>query len=539
MFAEWPSFKDLINRADEETLQFIIGRQEMRLLNMLDPTLSSPATLKRLVHSQVDPVEVMREKSLRDALLQSLRREEAVALADYLDLNIHEPYAALTSQRSRRGSNAEKAMLQALDVTLPAKEESEKAPGTRIVMPNYGLFEHQREAVSAVIEKLRSPRPRVLLHMPTGSGKTRTAMDVVSHFLRSTTSTLVVWLAYSEELCEQASEEFEEAWSSIGNRDTPIHRFFGKRGNLDIQTVSDGLVVAGLDKAYSRAKSDSNFLLTLGDRAALVVIDEAHQAIAPTYRRVLELLVERRAKTGLLGLTATPGRTWDDPEDDLELADFFFRQKVTLKAKGYENPVDYLIDEKYLARPIFEPLTYEGGPILTEADVRDIAAGLDVPDRILENLGENELRNLMIVRKVEELVRDHDRIIVFSPSVKNSHLICSVLDARGIWARAVTGQTNPGTRERIISEYKRDTEDARVLVNYGVLTTGFDAPTTSACVIARPTKSLVLYSQMVGRAIRGPEAGGNATATICTVVETWLPGFSNVSEAFSNWEDVW
>jgi superfamily II DNA or RNA helicase len=76
-------------------------------------------------------------------------------------------------------------------------------------------------------------------------------------------------------------------------------------------------------------------------------------------------------------------------------------------------------------------------------------------------------------------------------------------------------------------------------MNYGVLTTGFDAPQTSAALIARPTKSLVLYSQMIGRAIRGPRAGGNETAEILTVVDTGLQGFGDVEQAFLNWEDVW
>ena len=68
---------------------------------------------------------------------------------------------------------------------------------------------------------------------------------------------------------------------------------------------------------------------------------------------------------------------------------------------------------------------------------------------------------------------------------------------------------------------------------------GFDAPKTSAAVIARPTKSLVLYSQMAGRALRGPRAGGNVEADIITVIDTKLPGFSNQAEMFFNWEDVW
>jgi superfamily II DNA or RNA helicase len=77
------------------------------------------------------------------------------------------------------------------------------------------------------------------------------------------------------------------------------------------------------------------------------------------------------------------------------------------------------------------------------------------------------------------------------------------------------------------------------MVNYGILTTGFDAPRVSAAIIARPTMSLVLYSQMVGRATRGIKAGGNKEAEILTVVDKSLPGFNNVAEAFLNWEDVW
>ena len=77
------------------------------------------------------------------------------------------------------------------------------------------------------------------------------------------------------------------------------------------------------------------------------------------------------------------------------------------------------------------------------------------------------------------------------------------------------------------------------LCNYGVLTAGFDAPCISAALIARPTRSLVLYSQMVGRATRGPRAGGNAEAEIVTVIDPHLPSFGSIADAFKNWEDVW
>lgn len=103
----------------------------------------------------------------------------------------------------------------------------------------------------------------------------------------------------------------------------------------------------------------------------------------------------------------------------------------------------------------------------------------------------------------------------------------------------VTAETPLGARERIIRKFKNSESTPKIICNFGVLTTGFDAPRTSAALIARPTHSLVLYSQMVGRAIRGTKQGGNETAEIVTVLDPELPGFGSIAEAFLNWEDVW
>lgn len=114
-----------------------------------------------------------------------------------------------------------------------------------------------------------------------------------------------------------------------------------------------------------------------------------------------------------------------------------------------------------------------------------------------------------------------------------------MLTIKNIDALFVAGETESGERERRIKRYKSSGSSKIVMLNFGVLTTGFDAPRTSCAIIARPTKSLVLYSQMVGRATRGLRAGGNKEAEIITVTDPNLPGFGSVTEAFQNWEDVW
>jgi superfamily II DNA or RNA helicase len=356
--------------------------------------------------------------------------------------------------------------------------------------------------------------------------------------LRAQEPALAIWLAYSEELCEQAASEFERVWDCLGDREVNIHRFWGPRG-LDLDQARDGIVVASLSKLYRAAMDRLQVIGTLAGRCSLVVIDEAHQAIAETYRLVLDTLVTQGRTAALLGLTATPGRTWDDIGADEQLAEFFARRKVTLQVAGYANPVDYLVDQGYLARADFRPLLHRSGLRLSEADLRRIQAELDIPASILQRLAEDEQRNLAIVMKAEELARRHARLLLFAASIEHAHLLAAVLRARGLGAAAVTGDTPPAERARLIAAYKADSAGPKMLCNYGVLTTGFDAPRTSAAVIARPTKSLVLYSQMVGRAIRGPRVGGNPAAEIVTVIDRDLPGFGSIAQAFTNWEDVW
>ena len=253
---------------------------------------------------------------------------------------------------------------------------------------------------------------------------------------------------------------------------------------------------------------------------------------------MLDVLVEKNPATSLLGLTATPGRTWNDPARDKQLAEFFGHKKVTLAVAGYPNPVDYLVAEGYLARPTFKSLPYDGGR-LSESEALELAEALDVPAAVVERLAADEQRNLLIIEKIEALLRQHVRVIVFGATVAHSRLIATVLRARGHAAFSVDSGTPQDERQRTVELFKEDTSTPMALCNYGVFTAGFDAPKISAAVIARPTKSLVLYSQMVGRAIRGLKANGNAEAEIVTIVDTKLAGFGSLSDAFKNWEDVW
>ena len=211
---------------------------------------------------------------------------------------------------------------------------------------------------------------------------------------------------------------------------------------------------------------------------------------------------------------------------------------MTIDAGVGGNPVKRLIRDGYQARPDVRIIPADGR--LTEAEIRRIEEHSDIPRNILEKIGRNVTRMIKVIGQVEDLVETgHKRILMFAPSVGSSRDISLILSARGHKSFHIDSNTPLDARRDSIKMYKNDTDEAMVMCNYGVLATGFDAPNTSAAVIARPTRSPVLYSQMVGRAMRGPRVGGNEKCEIRVIADFYIPGWESVIDGFMAWEDLW
>ena len=531
------AFQALLKDAKPASIRSLIGASIFDTLEGLDPELTSSHRLSEIAAQLIEPIEALRDPQKRDKIIRMLPLPKARELGEKLGVSVgRNLYADLCRKVST--NNVLPILQSFFGIVQESRAPEDIESDVTQVNAGYALFDHQRVAGERVYRAISTGPRKVVLHMPTGAGKTRTAMHVVASYLKQNKPTVVCWLAQNAELLDQAAAEFEKAWSYLGNRSLSLVRFWGHR-KPDLLQVDDGLIVAGLGKMAAFEKRDPAGLLKLADRVSFTIIDEAHQAIAPTYASILTVLHTKRPRNSLLGLTATPGRSWSDIDEDLKLSEYFDGSKVTLEVEGYEDPVTFLIEEQYLARPIFRTLNSEAGINLSDDDVDELASAIDVPEQLLARLGEDTQRNLKIIAEVEKLITHHKRVIVFAASVGNARILAAIISLRGQKAYVVTGTTNSSKRERIIRRFKSTTDQAMVLINYGVLTTGFDAPSTSATVIARPTRSLVLYSQMVGRATRGVKAGGNESAEIVTVVDPHLPGFGSVAEAFKNWEDVW
>ena len=412
---------------------------------------------------------------------------------------------------------------------------------SQTIAPHYPLHPFQRQVLHDLLTSVSGSslqERRVVVHLPTGAGKTRIASHAAASLLndRQAEGKVFLWLAASEELCEQAAQSLTDAWLSLGNRVATMYRYWGD-GSLDFGLLDEGFVVAGIQKLWSATNSrlrngEHGFLTRLGRKTAGIVFDEAHQAIAPTYRFVAEQLTVDNPP--LIGLTATPGRTWRLDGDDYDLAEMFGEQKVTIDPRGHDNSVAYLITNGYLAAPEFVMVNVHLEATIPEPD----SAG-DYREGDLRMIGNDPAWHAQVVGLTLGALARHDRVMVFCPSVQSALEAAREVDSKGLRSAAIVASTPAEDRVAAISAFRARDSEPMVLFNYAVLTAGFDAPRTRCVIVARPTTSLVLYSQMVGRAMRGPRSGGNRHCEVLTVADTRLKGFGSVAEAFTNWEELW
>lgn len=527
----------LLTRLDEEAFQNILGKEVIGTLNLLGGSFIYTDNLLKVLSNTYPNQELLLNKVSRDYLFDVMNSAEITSISTFLGLTAGANIYETLKNQNYKGELLVKLFLFFEEelVQEPIEEWNSVTEATC----NYPLYSYQREVLKKVQFYLSTDKNRVLLHMPTGSGKTRTAISFICRHFLDHDDTNVVWFANTKELLDQAYSEFLSAWKHLGDRPVQAIKYWDK-STVDLTTLKGCFIVAGLDKTYQALMKNVGSMSVFANKCSLLIMDEAHMAIAPTYKLLIENMILHKAS--LIGLSATPGRTWNDPEEDKKLSDFFFRQKAKLEIPGFSNPVDYLTQEGYLAKVTNTKLLSNTGITLNEDDLKSLSENYVLPVQVLKKISENRLRNMSIISKVKELVKTHKRIILFAITKDHAIVMNSLLTAIGITSKVVTSETGSAERARTIKTFKQsrlENPQSLVLCNYGILTTGFDAPETSCAIIARPTDSLVLYSQMVGRAIRGTRSGGNENAEIVTVIDENLPGFKEVAEAFINWEDVW
>ncbi|MGB0780855.1 MAG: DEAD/DEAH box helicase, partial [Candidatus Poseidoniaceae archaeon] len=291
-------------------------------------------------------------------------------------------------------------------------------------------------------------------------------------------------------------------------------------------------IVGGFQKVHSILRKDENAFGMLQDRIGLIVVDEAHKAVAPTYKAAIQKLTGMN--TQVVGLTATPGRT--EMEETAEMSEFFFQSKVNITTETGTSEIEMLKQRKVLAQidyiPIQSPIDIE----LTASQKRSLEKTFDFPKGFLNQVASSNVRNIEIMKKLILSCKEDRKILFFACNVKHSKFIMSLLTYFGINAAHVDGSTAKHRREYVIEAFRDG--DIQVLCNYGVLTTGFDAPNTDEVFIARPTNSVVLYSQMIGRGLRGTTIGGTERCRISDVKDN-IRGFGDQVRVYHWFEEFW
>jgi superfamily II DNA or RNA helicase len=540
---------DLINQLSKvgiANLISILGTKTYELFKIRGLKDYSAQSLSKLIVNLHGENETLRDKAIRDNLINTLKNNELSEFINNLSLkNSNDSWEEIKKLKFKENSKELKTLEQKFNIKeRQVFTENLVEENPEIIEPERGLFSHQIEMLEEVNQILKGPIKKVILHMPTGSGKTRTAINLIVDFIkkRSTKKTNIIWLAHTDELCQQAYEEFKLSWQKLGNRNFNINKIF-KRQKVELSEIDEGLTIMSLDSAYEKTKRDQSNFFKLCRKINFIVMDEAHMSVAPTYKHVLELLYSKEAY--LIGLTATPGRSYLKPGEDIKLRNFWNKQKVSLKVKGYKNPLDYLVKTGYLAEVKSEPLNsnIDLKKIFTQNEINKeldrINNGQDLSKNFIKKISNDISRiNLVIEKIIEENQNIKNKIIVFASSVENAETIKKVLSLENINSALITSKTHPIERAYKINEFKTNNSSLNILINYGVLTTGFDAPKANLAIIARPTQSVSLYSQMVGRVMRGKEAGGKKTCKVITVKDP-IYGFKDMSESFNFWEDVW
>jgi DNA repair protein RadD len=401
------------------------------------------------------------------------------------------------------------------------------------------LQRFQQEVQRKLLTRLYVPGQRALVSLPTGAGKTRVAVESIRYWLlerydptrAKALQGLCLWLAHTDELCEQAYLAFRQVWESdIQRSPLLLVRFWGNHSRRH-ETVEEithqsrripSVVISTPQRIVNMIRgadeSGQDTFLELASVTGLVVIDEAHRAAARSYREIVGTLSDLEASVSLAGLTATPFRMeyfHEDPEAGTrELREIFHELIDARETLGDDQRVA-LQEMGILARPGFETLETSTAlriPGFSEGEDTDNAR-IEHIDRILATRTDRTPRRLLIHRRLVEVARqDSSSILYFGPSVRDAECMAYMLRSSGIPSAVVTGRTRDAVRREVIGDFKDGT--LKVLCNCEVLTTGFDAPRVSHVFMARPTVSQVLYEQMVGRGLRGPKFGGTATCSI-------------------------
>ena len=327
-------------------------------------------------------------------------------------------------------------------------------------MQEIKLFDYQEDMKERIEKALRLHRS-VMAQMPTGTGKTYLLTAVIDSFVSNNPMEKVWIVAHRKELVSQIDETVRK-----------FHSYSASNASFLLSSVK-AMSIQWLMRHYDEIKEEPG----------LIVIDEAHHALAKTYKEMWE----RFPKAKFLGLTATPCR---------------------LNGKGFTDLFDVLvqswgvpefISKGRLATYDFVSIKSDGVTQRLIDSLQKRGADGDYQNKEMDMLLNKKPSIERLYRSLEEFGKDR-KGIVYAINISHAQKITKLYRENGVKAIAIDSKTPATERQLDIEAFKKG--DIQVLVNVDIFSEGFDCPDVEFVQLARPTLSLAKYLQMVGRGLR-------------------------------------
>lgn len=375
----------------------------------------------------------------------------------------------------------------------------------------FRLYLHQQEALHK-LERIKQPFSGIL-SIPTGGGKTVVAV----HWLLKEgveKGRKVLWLTHRHDLLDQAYETIQKHATDalLTEGQSFICRLISSdethESIKDIQAMDQVVIATNGSLVGQLTLLLKNWLTP--QEELLIIVDEAHHAVSETYEHILTTL-SHQVKPTILGLTATPFRTVEEEKGLLKKR---FSTDIL-----YKLDISTLIARGILAEPIFKEMKtgVKKLPTLSMKDVQQIHTADVLPPKIEQYLAVHQSRNKAIVGEYVNGAHVYKKTLVFALNRNHAVQLTNQFSAQGIRADFfISGEEK---KQTALEQFKDGTLD--VLVNVNMLTEGTDLPDVQTVFLTRPTTSAILMTQMIGRAMRGIEAGGTETARIVHFQDDW------------------
>lgn len=383
---------------------------------------------------------------------------------------------------------------------------------SKLAPKELSLYDYQMDAVDSLKDYFITKDEHAgILVMPTGSGKTRVATRFLLQEMVGR-GYQVVWLTHRSMLIEQTADSIYSAAPIIKYQNPSKESFkmvciSGQHATIRALEHDDDVMIFSVQTLCQNIP----YLQAILHKKVIIIVDEAHHTLAPSYQLILKTIKGLCPDWKLLGLTATPVRMAD--EDTKRLM------------KLYENMVIYNISMSTLiAKGILATPNYIS--VDTNIDF-DTTISLDerayikkwgeLSPRLMEYVAQTAERNELIVRTYLDRREEFGKTLIFALNSTHCISLCEALQKNGVRCDYIYC-AHPGNEEKI-SRFKSGELD--VLVNINVMTEGSDVPDIQTVFLTRPTSSDVLLMQMIGRGMRGKDCGGTETINIVDFHDIW------------------